>query len=92
MAGGALQASGFPAWLVSNRSRVAFVSGAPTPLVTHDGGSTWTPVGLDATGLWLIRFAGSDDGWALEGTRNIWATTDGGETWTESGGLPAGVG
>jgi photosystem II stability/assembly factor-like uncharacterized protein len=91
-AGGSLQANGFPAWLVSNRSHVAFMSGAPTPLVTHDAGSTWAPVGLDATGLWLIRFAGSHDGWALEGTRNIWATIDGGETWNQSGGLPNGVG
>jgi photosystem II stability/assembly factor-like uncharacterized protein len=91
-AGGALQAAGYPAWFVSNRPHVAFMSGAPTPLVTHDGGSTWTPVGLDATGLWLIRFAGPHDGWALEGTRNIWATIDGGETWNQSGGLPTGVG
>jgi photosystem II stability/assembly factor-like uncharacterized protein len=89
---GALQGTGFPAWLVSNRSHVAFMSGAPTPLVTHDSGSTWAPVGLDATGLWLIRFVGAHDGWALEGTRNIWATIDGGETWTQSGGLPTGVG
>src|SRR5216683_2148205 len=51
-----------------------------------------TAAALDATGLWLIRFAGSHDGWALEGTRNIWATTDGGETWSQSGGLPNGVG
>lgn len=90
--GGALQPAGYPVWLVSNRSHVAFMSGAPTPLVTHDGGATWTPVGLDATGLWLIRFAGSQDGWALEGTRNIWATTDGGETWNQAGGLPIDVG
>ncbi|MGH7762647.1 MAG: hypothetical protein ACREOY_14730 [Candidatus Dormibacteraceae bacterium] len=90
--GGVLQQSGFPAWFVSNRSRVAFMSGAPTPVVTHDTGATWTPVGLDGTGLWLIRFAGSHDGWALEGTRNIWVTTDGGETWSQEGRLPNGVG
>jgi photosystem II stability/assembly factor-like uncharacterized protein len=90
--GGALQQSGYAPWLVSNRARVAFMSGAPTPLVTHDAGFTWTPVGLDGTGLWLIRFVGSHDGWALEGTRNIWVTTDGGETWSEGGGLPAEVG
>jgi photosystem II stability/assembly factor-like uncharacterized protein len=91
-AGGALPAAGYPAWLVSNRSHVAFLSSAPTPLVTHDAGSTWTPVSLDGTALWLIRFAGPYAGWALEGTRNIWATNDGGETWNQSGGLPTGVG
>ena len=90
--GGALQPYGYSDWIVSNRSHVAFTSGALTPLVTHDGGATWTPAGLDATGLWLIRFAGSHDGWALEGTRSIWATIDGGETWNQSGGLPSGVG
>jgi photosystem II stability/assembly factor-like uncharacterized protein len=90
--GGALQQSGFAPWFVSNRARVAFMSGAPTPLVTHDAGSTWTPVGLDGTGLWLIRFVGSRDGWALEGTRDIWVTTDGGETWSQAGGLPGEVG
>ena len=68
------------------------MSGAPTPLITHDAGSTWTPVGLDGTGLWLIRFVGSQDGWALEGTRNIWVTSDGGETWSQAGGLPGEVG
>lgn len=92
LAGGSLQPYGYPAWLVSNRSHVAFMSGAPTPLVTHDAGATWAPVGLDATGLWLIRFAGSHDGWALEGTTNILATTDGGETWNQTGRLPIGVG
>jgi len=90
--GGALQPSAFPVWFVSNRSRVAFMSGAPTPLITHDAGSTWTPVGLDGTALWLIRFVGSHDGWALEGTTNIWVTTDGGETWSQAGGLPSEVG
>jgi photosystem II stability/assembly factor-like uncharacterized protein len=90
--GGALQESGYAPWFVSNRARVAFMSGAPTPLITHDAGSTWTPVGLDGTGLWLIRFVGSHDGWALEGTRNIWVTTDGGETWSQGGGLPGEVG
>lgn len=90
--GGALQPSGFPVWFVSNRARVAFMSGAPTPLITHDAGSTWTPVGLDGTALWLIRFVGSHDGWALEGTTNIWVTTDGGETWSQAGGLPNEVG
>lgn len=90
--GGALQPSGFPFWFVSNRARVAFMSGAPTPLITHDAGSTWTPVGLDGTALWLIRFVGSHDGWAPEGTTNIWVTTDGGETWSQAGGLPNEVG
>jgi photosystem II stability/assembly factor-like uncharacterized protein len=90
--GGVLQPTGFPVWFVSNRSGVAFMSGAPTPLITHDAGSTWTPVGLDGTALWLIRFAGSLDGWALEGTTNLWVTTDGGETWSQAGGLPGGVG
>jgi photosystem II stability/assembly factor-like uncharacterized protein len=90
--GGALQQSGYAPWFVSNRARVAFMSGAPTPLITHDAGSTWTPVGLDGTGLWLIRFVGSHDGWALEGTKNIWVTTDGGETWSQAGGLPGEVG
>jgi photosystem II stability/assembly factor-like uncharacterized protein len=90
--GGVLQQSGYPVWLVSNRSHVAFMSAAPTPLVTHDTGSTWTPVGLDATGLSLIRFAGSHYGWALEGTRYIWVTADGGETWSPGGGLPNDVG
>ena len=90
--GGVLQPSGYPIWFVSNRARVAFMSGAPTPLMTHDAGSTWAPVGLDGTGLWLIRFAGSYDGWALEGTRNIWVTADGGETWSMGGGLPTDVG
>ena len=90
--GGALQQSGSVPWFVSNRSRVAFMSGAPTPLVTHDAGSTWTPVGLDGTGLWLIRLVGAHDGWALEGTRNIWVTNDGGETWSEGGSLPGEVG
>lgn len=90
--GGSLQQSGNVVWLVSNRSHVAFMSGALIPLVTHDAGSTWAPVGLDATALWLIRFAGSHDGWALEGTGNIWVTTDGGETWSQGGGLPTDVG
>ena len=90
--GGALQPYGFPDWIVSNRSHVAFMSGALTPLVTHDGGATWAAAGLDATGLWLIRFAGSHYGWALEGTRSIWATSDGGETWNQIGGLPSSVG
>lgn len=90
--GGALQPYGYPDWIVSNRSHVAFMSGALTPLVTHDGGATWTAAALDATGLWLIRFSGSHDGWALEGTTSIWATSDGGETWSQSGGLPVDVG
>jgi photosystem II stability/assembly factor-like uncharacterized protein len=90
--GGVLQPYGFLDWIVSNRSHVAFMSGAPTPVVTHDGGATWTAAALDATGLWLIRFAGSHDGWALEGTRDIWATSDGGESWNPTGGLPVDVG
>jgi photosystem II stability/assembly factor-like uncharacterized protein len=90
--GGALQPSSAQVWFVSNRARIAFTSGAPTPLVTHDAGSTWAPVGLDGTGLWLIRFVGSHDGWALEGTTNIWVTTDGGETWSPGGRLPNEVG
>src|SRR5258708_30642584 len=79
--GGALQPYGLTDWIVSNRSHVAFMSGALTPLVTHDGGMSWTAAALDATGLWLIRFAGSHDGLALVGTRNIWATTD---SWAHS--------
>lgn len=90
--GGALQPSGFPIWIVSNRARVAFISGSPTPLVTHDAGSTWAPAGLDGTGLWLIRLVGARYGWALEGTRNIWVTADGGETWNQAGALPNEVG
>jgi photosystem II stability/assembly factor-like uncharacterized protein len=90
--GGVLQPSSFPIWFVSNRARVAFTSGAPTPLVTHDAGSTWAHVGLDGTGLRLIRFVGSHYGWALEGTTDIWVTTDGGETWNPGGRLPDEVG
>jgi photosystem II stability/assembly factor-like uncharacterized protein len=90
-AGGALSSAGYPMWLVSNRSRVGFVSSVPTPLVTHDGGATWTAVSLDATGLRIIRFSGAQYAWALEGTGNIWSTGDGGENWSEAGQLPADV-
>ncbi len=90
--GGVLQPYGYLDWIVSNRSHVAFMSGSPTPLVTHDAGATWTSAALDSAGLWLIRFVGSHDGWALEGTRDIWATSDGGESWNPTGGLPVDVG
>jgi photosystem II stability/assembly factor-like uncharacterized protein len=89
--GGALSRAGYPMWLVSNRSRVGFVSNVPTPLVTHDSGASWAAVSLDATGLRLIRFSGQLYGWALEGTGDIWSTTDGGETWIQAGQLPADI-
>jgi photosystem II stability/assembly factor-like uncharacterized protein len=90
-AGGALSRAGYPMWLVSNRSHVGFVSSVPTPLLTHDAGASWSPVGLDATGLRLIRFSGQQYGWALEGTGDIWSTTDGGESWSQAGQLPADI-
>jgi hypothetical protein len=89
--GGAFSKAGYPMWLASNRSHVAFVSSVPTPLVTHDVGTTWTAVSLDGTGLRLIRFSGAPYGWALEGTGNIWSTGDGGENWSQAGQLPADV-
>jgi photosystem II stability/assembly factor-like uncharacterized protein len=39
----------------------------------------------------LIRFSGQQYGWALEGTGDIWSTTDGGESWSQAGQLPADI-
>jgi len=80
-----LQQAGWPVWLVSNRAGVAFMSGAPTALVTHDAGSTWAEVSVQ---LSEMHFEGPSGGSALDGAGNIWVTSDGGEHWSQAGGLP----
>jgi photosystem II stability/assembly factor-like uncharacterized protein len=80
-----LQPAGWPVWLVSSRAGVAFITGTPTALVTHDAGSTWTPVNIQ---LSEIHFSGPISGSGLDGARNIWVTVDGGEHWSQAGALP----
>jgi photosystem II stability/assembly factor-like uncharacterized protein len=83
--GGGLQREGWPVWLISHRAGVAFISGTPTALVTHDAGSKWTPVSVQ---LSEMHFSDAKIGSALDGARNIWMTGDGGESWSQAGALP----
>ena len=60
-----------------------WVCGNSTILHTTDGGTTWVtqsvPFGADAI---EIRFADSQNGWAVGALRTILHTTNGGQTWT----------
>lgn len=85
--GNAMVARRLNAWLVASGPHVALLSGQQGTLVTRDSGKTWTAISppLDLVKVFTLT---ASSGWAMDGDRNVWETTDGGDHWNELGTLP----
>ena len=68
--------------LVSTRPGTALItSNQMTIAITHDGGLTWSTVGLEGILFQSFTFASATDGWAVDNSTKIWTTSDGGDDW-----------
>lgn len=86
---GSLDNGGGPIGLaVLSGSRAWMINYLGPPLITDDGGVTWTQASLpeELTTVWQgggevdVAFADSTHGWVF-GSAGLWATTDGGADW-----------
>jgi photosystem II stability/assembly factor-like uncharacterized protein len=86
---GSLDNSGAPIGLaVLSGSRAWMINYLGPPLVTDDGGVTWTeaPLPAELATVWQagveldVTFADPLDGWTFN-SAGLWATTDGGAGW-----------
>ena len=60
------------ALMASNVTRIA---------ITHDGGRSWATVGPEGILFQSMAFANANDGWAVDVSGVVWATSDGGDHW-----------
>ncbi|HEY1163006.1 MAG TPA: hypothetical protein VGF78_08065 [Candidatus Dormibacteraeota bacterium] len=73
--------------LISTRLGTALMTSIrATITLSHNSGVTWTKVGPSGITFEQLRFANATEGWALDVTQNLWATSDGGDHWSR---LPA---
>jgi photosystem II stability/assembly factor-like uncharacterized protein len=83
---GALPASGIVTLLTSvspDRLVIAFDQGSP--IASTDGGHTWKPQGLPASGTAQLSFTDAQHGWAVLYPENaLYRTSDGGLEWTRA--------
>jgi photosystem II stability/assembly factor-like uncharacterized protein len=83
---GALPASGIVTLLTSvspDRLVIAFDQG--NPIASTDGGHTWKPQGLPASGVAQLSFTDAQHGWAvLSPDDALYRTSDGGRQWSRA--------